>query len=141
MKVFRGDDRNQVVGTATYHTTNKFGFSTASKITLKLPSGTVPLNKEGGFFSTNKRTLRSAVLGEVYWKGGYQQSGFIKLVDRNGKSLAEYKSMRLTGRMGTMEIHIELGQEGLDEVIVGGMAMLSEEMTSMSASAAAISTS
>ena len=141
MTVFHGDDRNQVVGTATYHTTNKFGFSTASKITLKLPSGTVPLDKEGGFFSSNKRTLRSAVLGEVYWKGGSHQSGFFKLVDGNGNSLIEYKAMRLTGKMGTLEIDTELGQEGLDEVIVSGMAMLSEEMTSMGATAAAISTS
>lgn len=142
MTVYHGDDRNSIAGTATYHATNKLGFSTASKITLKLSSGTVSLNKEGGFFSTDKRTLRSAVLGEVYWKGGYAQTGFMKLVDGNGKSVVEYKDMRMEmNKMGIMEIDTELGQEGLDDVVVSAMAMLSEERTSMSGSAAAMSVS
>lgn len=63
----------------------------------------------------------------------------MKLVDGDGKSLAEYKAMRVDGRMGTMEVDMELGQEGLDEVVVSGIAMLSEEMSSMSATAAAAS--
>ena len=62
----------------------------------------------------------------------------MKLVDENGKSLAEYKAMRVDGRMGTMDVDTELGQEGLDEVVVSGIAMLSEEMSSMSATAAAV---
>lgn len=140
MTVYYGDDRSNVAGTATYHATNKLGFSTASKITLKLPSGTLSLNKEGGFFSTDKRTLRSAAMGEVFWKGGYSMTGFLKLVDGKGKSLVEYKDQRVSGsRMGIIEILMELGQEGLDEVVVSGMAMLSEEKTSMSATGAAMS--
>ena len=139
MTVYRGDDLNDVAGTATYHATKKLGFTTASNITLQLPSGEVSLNKEGGLISTDKRTLRSAALGEVYWQGGYSMTGFMKLVDGKGKSLVEYKAMRVTSRMGTMEIHVELGQEGLDEVIVSGVAMLSEGMTSMGTSAAALS--
>lgn len=67
MTVYHGDSPNNIAGTATYHATNRLGFATASKITLKVPSGTVSMNKEGGLFSTDKRTLRSAVLGEVYW--------------------------------------------------------------------------
>lgn len=63
----------------------------------------------------------------------------MKLVDGDGKSLAEYKAMRVDGRMGTMEVDMELEQEGLDEVVVSGIAMLSEEMSSMSATAAALS--
>ncbi|KAF6241789.1 hypothetical protein HO173_000501 [Letharia columbiana] len=142
MTVFHADDRNKIAGTATYHATKKFGFSTASNITLKLPSGTVSMNKEGGLFSTDKRTLRSAGLGEVYWKGGYSETGFMKLVDGNGKSLVEYKDMRMSMKtMGILEINVELGQEGLDEVVVSGIAMLSEERTSMSATGAAMSQS
>lgn len=90
-------------------------------------------------FSTDKRTLRSAVLGEVYWKGGYA-SGFLKLVDGRNKSLVEYKDQRVSGsKMAVMEIHMELGEEGLDEVVTSAMAMLSEEKTSMSSVAGSIS--
>lgn len=91
-------------------------------------------------FSTNKRTLRSAALGEVFWKGGYSQTNFLKMVDGQGKSLVEYKDQRVSGsRMAIMEILVELGREGLDDVVVSGMAMLSEEKTSMSATAGAMS--
>lgn len=65
----------------------------------------------------------------------------MKLVDANGKSLVEYKGQRVGSKMGILEIDTELGQEGLDEVVVSGIAMLSEEMTSMSATAAGMSTS
>lgn len=138
MTVCRGDDLKAVIGTATYHATHKLGFSTAPQITLKLSSGIVSLNKEGGFFSTNKRTFRSAVLGEVYWKGGVSITGFMKMDDGKGETLVQYKPMRNMGRMGTMEIGTELAQEGLDEVVVSGIAMLSEEMTSMSNTARAV---
>ena len=67
-------------------------------------------------------------------------TGFMKLVDGKAKRLVEYKGRRVMSRMGTMEIDVELGQEGLDEVVVSGIAMLSEEMTSMGSSAAALST-
>lgn len=66
-------------------------------------------------------------------------TGFIKLQDGTGKNLVQYKPMRNMGRMGAMEIGTELAQEGLDEVVVSGIAMLSEEMTSMSNTARAIS--
>lgn len=141
MTVYRGDDLNDVAGTATYEATKKLGFTTASNITLQLPSGEVSLNKEGGLISTDKRTLRSAALGgEVYWQGGNSMTGSLKLVDGKGKRLVEYKARRVTSHLGTLEIDVELGQEGLDEVVVSGIAMLSEEMTSMDSSAAALST-
>lgn len=79
------------------------------------------------------------MLGQVYWKGGYAAGGFFKLVDGKGKSFVEYKAMREGGRIGTMEIKTEVQQEGLDEVIVSGMAMLSEALTSMANTAGAIS--
>ena len=141
MTVYRRDDLNDIAGTATYHATKKLGLTTASNITLQLPSGEVPFNKESSLISTDKRTLRSAALGqEVYWQGGNSMTGFMKLVDGKGKRLAEYKAMRVMSRMGTMEIDVELGQEGLDEVVVSGIAMMSEGMTSMGSSAAALST-
>ena len=78
-------------------------------------------------------------MGEVHWQGGgsFSQPGFFKLVDANGKSLVEYKDMRVDSKMGTMDIHVELRKEALDEVVVSGMAMLSEARTSTSASAVA----
>lgn len=63
----------------------------------------------------------------------------MKLDDGKGKTLVQYKPMRNMGRMGTMEIGTELAQEGLDEVVVSGIAMVSEQMTSMSNTAAALS--
>ncbi len=139
MTTYHGDDRNKVAGSVTYHATSKHGFATANNITLKFPSGTVSMCKEGGIFSTDKRSLRCAALGEVYWKGGYSMTGFLKLVDGNGKIMMMYKAMRVGGTIGTLEIETELGQEALDEAVVSGMAMLSESRTSMGATAAAIS--
>lgn len=64
----------------------------------------------------------------------------MKLVDGTGKSMVEYKDKRVSmNRMGVLEIHVELGQEALDEVVVSGIAMLSEERTSMGGTAAAMS--
>lgn len=143
MTVIRALDNSYIVGSATYHATkNKFGVSTASNITLKFPStGTVSLNKEGGFFSNDKRTMRSSRLGQVYWssrqvnnpwKRGRLETSFMKMVDMNGKALVEYKDEGHTlKRMGSIEIGVELTQEELDEVVVSGMAMLSEEQTGM----------
>ena len=140
MTVSHGDDQSSVAGTATYHATKKHGLTTASDITLQFSSGTTTFNKEGGLFSSDKRILRSAELGEVHWQGGgsFSQSGFSKLVDANGKSLVDYKDMRVDSKMGTMDVHVELGKEALDEVVVSGIAMLSEERASMGASAVAM---
>ena len=56
----------------------------------------------------------------------------MKMVDMNGKALVEYKDEGHTlKRMGSIEIGVELTQEELDEVVVSGMAMLSEEQTGM----------
>ena len=75
----------------------------------------------------------------MFWKGGYA-SGFMKLVDGHDKSLVEYKDKMVSGdKMAVMEIHVELGQEALDEVVTSGVAMLSEEKTSMRATAGAMS--
>ena len=143
MTIIRASDINSIVGSATYQETKKFGISTASNITLKIPSSTVSLNKEGGFFGNDKRTMRSAVLGHVYWssrqvnnpwKGGRSETSFMRLADARGKTLVEYKDEGHTLKeMGVMEIGAELTQEALDEVVVSGMAMLSEEQTGVRA--------
>ena len=58
----------------------------------------------------------------------------MKLVDTSGKTLVEYRDGGQTlKRMGVMGIYAELTQEGLDEVVVSGMAMLSEEQTGIRA--------
>lgn len=144
MTVIRASDPKSIVGTATYHATKKFGLSTAPRIILTLPSAaTAPLNKEGGFFSNDKRAMRSAVLGQVCWssrqvnnpwKGGRAETSFMRLVDANGKTLVEYKDEGHTlERMGVVEVGVELTRGGLDEVVVSGMAMLSEEQTGVRA--------
>ena len=144
MTIIRALDNKSIVGSATYHKTKKLGVSTASNITLKMPSsGVISLNKEGGFFGNDKRTMRSAILGQVYWssrlinnpwKGGRSETSFMKLADASGKALVEFKDEGHTlKRMGIFEIGVELTQEGLDEIVVSGMAMLSEEQTGVRA--------
>ena len=144
MTVFHASNTDSIVGSATYYAMKKFGLSTASRIALKLPSsGTVSLDKKGGFFSNNKRTLPSKVLGQVCWtsrlannpwKGGRLETSFMKLADTSGKTLVEYKDEDYTlKRLGVIEVHVELTQEGLEEVVVSGIAMLSEEQTGVKA--------
>lgn len=144
MTVIRGSNTNGVIGNATYRRTKKLGIPTASKITLKLPSSdAVSLYKEGGFFSNDKRTMRTTGLGHVYWssrqvtnpwKGGRLETSFMRLADASGKIFVEYKDEGHTlERMGVLEIGVELTQDALDEVVVSGMAMLSEEQTGLKA--------
>ena len=58
----------------------------------------------------------------------------MKLVDTSGKTLAEYRDEgHILKRMGVLEIYADLSQEGLDEVVVSGMAMLSKEQTGVRA--------
>lgn len=59
MRVTRLPDQ-EPVGTATYIDKKKGGvFSTASDIHLKIHSRNLPMNKEGGVFSTDKRAYAS----------------------------------------------------------------------------------
>ena len=118
MTVIHASNANSVVGSATYHRTKRFGLSIASNITLALPSSSdaVTLNKEGGFFSNDKRAMRSAVLGHVYWssrqvnnpwKGGRLETSFMRLADAKGRTLVEYKDEGHTlARMGVLEIRM-----------------------------------
>ena len=52
----------------------------------------------------------------------------MRLADAKGRSLVEYKDEGHTlDRMGVLEIGVELMREALDEVVVDGMARMSEE--------------
>ena len=144
MTVNRASDNKSVVGSATYHRSKKFGLSITSNTTLAFPSSSsssdaVTLNREGGFFSNNKRAMWSAVLGHVYWssrqvnnpwKGGQLETSFMRLADASGRTLVKYGDEGHTlDRMGVLDIGVELRPEALDEIVVSGMAMMSEEQT------------
>ena len=59
---------------------------------------------------------------------------FVRLKDTSGKTLVEYKDEGQTlKRMGVVDIGVELTQEAQEEVVVTGMAMLSEEQTAVRA--------
>ena len=54
----------------------------------------------------------------------------MRLADASGRTLVEYKDEGHTwNRMGVLEIRNELTREALDEIVVSGMAMTSEEQT------------
>ena len=73
------------------------------------------------------------VQGLLYWKGGYAETGFLKLVDEHGAIVCEFKNQEYTmKKMGVFEIMHEVGGEMLDDIVVSGVAMISEEKTSMS---------
>lgn len=130
-----------IVGTATYHAQKIGGFfSSASKITLKVQNRVVPLNKSGNVFSLNKRSLESISGQTLYWKGGVAASGFLKLVDGNGEIVAKYENRAYSGdKMGVFDIMREMNEESVDEIVVSGCATISEEKTSMTGTATAIS--
>ncbi len=143
MVVSRSMDPNTITGSATFYPNKKGGFfASASTIKLTVHDQDYEFNKEGGLFSTDKRTFRSASHGTLFWKGGYAASGFLKMIDAKGKIVADYQNQQYSGKkMGIIEIMnlIDVDDEFLDEIVVSGLAMLSEQKTSMGAMAASIS--
>ena len=135
MTVIRASDPSSIVGSATYHPAKKFGLPTGSNISHKIPSTCiVSLNREGGFFSNDKRTMRSAVLGHVCWSGRHVNNPWKGGRLERRKTLVEYRDEGHTlKRMGVWEIGVELAEDGLDEVVVSGTAMMSEEQTGVRA--------
>ena len=66
----------------------------------------------------------------------------MKLVDERGKTVADYVNKMYTGnKMGIIEIMnlVDVDDALLDEIIVSGIAMLSEEKCSMTNVAASMS--
>ena len=54
--------------------------------------------------------------------------------------MAKYENRAYSGvKMGVIEIMREMSEEGVDEVVVSGCATISEEKTSMTGTASAIS--
>lgn len=130
------------VGNATYFDKKKGGFfATASDIHLTIHSRNTPMNKDGGFFSTDKRTYSSVQGTKFVWKGGFAASQYLRLEDDKGRLWVDFKNTAYTGSvMGVFNVYVEpLGEEMLDEIVVGGLAMISEQKTSMTNTAAAIS--
>jgi len=143
MTVSRADDPKKVTGNATFLSDKKAGvWSTSSMIQLQVHDDVYDFNKEGGVFSTAKRTLRTQSHGTLHWKGGYAASGFMKLMDERKKIVADYQNRMYSGnKMGIIEIMnlVDVDDAFLDEIIVSGIAMLSEEKCSMTNVAANMS--
>jgi len=95
------------------------------------------MTKDGGPFSTDKRAFETS-RGTMFWKGGVSATAFLRLVDDQGNTVATYKNEAYSGNvMGKFEIFTSpLEDNELDEVIVSGLAMLSEQKTSMGQTAA-----
>ena len=130
-------DPSIITGSATFFPEKKIGFfSSASTIGLTVNDNTYNFDKKGGGLRTNKRTLQTQSHGTLYWKGGYAASGFLKLVDDNNRIIADYVNKQFSGRKkGIIEIMsmVDVDDAFLDEIVVSGIAMLSEESTSMGA--------
>ena len=135
MVVSRSSNPDVMTGGATFLPKKKAGFfSVASTIELTINDQPYSFDKKGGVFSTNKRILQSQSHGTLYWKGGYAASGFLKLVDDENRIVADYINKQFTMRKkGIIEIMnlIDVDDAFLDEIVVSGIAMLSEESTSM----------
>lgn len=143
MVVSRSGEPDAVTGSATFYPSKKGGFfSSASTIKVAIHNKNYDFNKEGGLFSTDKRTLYSSSHGRLFWKGGYAASGFLKLIDERGNIIADYQNRQYSGKkMGIIEIMnlVDVDDEFLDEIVVSGLTMLSEQKTSMGATAANLS--
>ncbi|KAL6718727.1 hypothetical protein ACLMJK_002961 [Lecanora helva] len=143
MTVARAVDPDKIIGSAIFFPKKKAGvWASSSDIQLAIHDDSYEFNKEGGTFSTAKRTLRTQSHGTLYWKGGYAASGFMKLLDDKKRIVADYQNKMYTGDvMGVIEIMglIDVDNALLDEIVVSCIAMLSEEKCSMTSTAANMS--
>ena len=116
-------------------------FAVAADIELELGPRRTTMNKSGKFFSTDTRPFDSTNMGTLFWKGGVTATPFLKLVDGQNNILMTYRSQGYNGRMmGRFEIFCNpFDGEMLDEAVVTGIAMISEQSTSMGQTAANLS--
>lgn len=139
MRVTRLPEK-EPVGNATYIDKLKGGFYTAaSNISLTLDGRRTSMNKEsGGVFSADKRVYQSMQGTKFLWKGVAQYLG---LEDDKGTLYADFKNTAYSGTvMGVFHIYVEpLEAAMMDEIVVTGLAMISEQKTSMTSIAAAMS--
>ena len=115
-------------------------FSSADDIRLDLYGRMTLMKKVGGVFSTNKRFFETSN-GTMCWKGGVAISGFLRCEDSHKNMLATFKNTAYSGRaMGTFEIYSDpMEPQLLDEIVISGLAMISEDKTSMTGTAASLS--
>ncbi|MCJ1276595.1 hypothetical protein MMC21_004401 [Puttea exsequens] len=142
MVVHRIPSSTSPIGSAIYFDKKKAGFfATASDIHLTVHSRQFSMNKINKLFSTDKRGYKSIQGRQFWWKGGYAASQYQRLEDDQGKLWADFRSTAYSGNvMGVLGLYMEeIEEEMLDEIVVGGMAMVSEQKTSMTSIAAAIS--
>lgn len=148
------DESDKPIGTANFISQKTGGIVTAHHVDLSINGHQTPLSKIAPSSSSNSssflKTLKQALSTDkryfstkqdtvLYWEGGVAASGFLKLVDlATGSTVATYKNTAYDGRrMGKIDIFVQpLSQEELDEIVVSGMAMVSEQKGTMGQNAA-----
>lgn len=143
---------NLPIGTANFIPTKTGGFATADRVSLTLHGHQTFMTKSkpsdaasssvfsswvSAAFSTDKRYFTTS-RGRMCWKGGVAASGFLKLQDSEQNTVATYKNTAYDGRrMGKIEIYADpLTQQELDEIVISGLAMISEQKVGMGQTAA-----
>ena len=126
------------VGSASYQVTKRH-FSTVTNISLDIPSvsGSITLNEKGGFFNSTRRVLCTQALGRVKfdsrvgsnpWKGGANETTFIKCTNEAGRTLMVFRDERYDiKRLGHLEIVTELNTNEIDQAVLGTIAVLFAE--------------
>ena len=150
-----GEKSDTPIGTAAFIPMKRAGFSVAdhveisfherrSVMTKRRPSeSAAPRGAFGNFmqstFSTDKRFFQTS-RGLMCWKGGVAASAFLRLLDEQGNTVATYTNTTYDGRrMGKIDVLADpLTQEELDEIVISGVAMISEQKVSMSQTAASM---
>ena len=92
-------------------------------------------------FSTDKHYFCTVHGASMCWEGGVAASGFLRMVDvATGTTMATYKNTAYDGRrMGKIEKFVKpLLQKELDEIVVSGIAMVSEQKVGMGQTAASM---
>ncbi len=143
------DESQKPIGAANFIPRKTGGFATADHVKLSINGHQTPLtktapsslNQSSSFLkslkqalSTDKRYFSTIRGTNLYWEGGVAASGFLKLIDlATGSTVATYKNTAYDGRrMGKIDIFVQpLSEEELDEIVISGMAMVSEQKGSM----------
>lgn len=135
MTIYRASDRFDPMGTATFTNIRSLLKPSKCQISLTIDSRITSLNKvRTGFFANSKRALHAAALGEqeLYWKSRSTGFGILELVDGRDHRIASFKNSKTGAKLlGRFEIEADVDEDGRDEIVVSGLAVLQEEMTSM----------
>ncbi|MCJ1478197.1 hypothetical protein MMC13_006873 [Lambiella insularis] len=134
MTVRRVSSLSHIIGTATLMFVRNYVFSSC-QLSVNINDRALLVKKiRTGLFANSKRAFESASLREeIYWKSRSTSFGFLELVDGDERQLARFKNSLRRKSLGSFEIVAEVEQEGRDEIVVSGLAILQEEMSSMGA--------